>query len=326
MRHSANLQVDQRNAATSSKIARFVVAGFAALALAVTAGCGSTSDDPGSGGSPTAVADTFPVTVGSLTLDKRPERIVSLSATATEMLFAIDAGPQVVAVDEFSTYPADAPKTTLSGFKPNAEAIAGYNPDLVVLSDDLENIVSQLTTLKIPLFLTPAATTMDDTYAEISDLGKLTGHSAAAQALNQRVKDDLAKLVQDLPQRAKPLTYYYELDPTYFSVTSKTFIGSLFTSAGLVNIADGPAAGNPYPQLSAEVIVNANPDLIFLADTKCCGQNAETVAKRAGWSAITAVSKGGVVALDDDIASRWGPRVVDLLRSITEAAAKVPAS
>ncbi len=94
----------------------------------------------------------IPVTVGSLTLDKRPERIVSLSATATEMLFAIDAGQQVVAVDEFSTYPADAPKTTLSGFKPNAEAIAGYNPDLVVLSDDMENIVSKLTDSEDPDF------------------------------------------------------------------------------------------------------------------------------------------------------------------------------
>jgi iron complex transport system substrate-binding protein len=308
------------------RIVPFVAASVAALTLAFTAGCGSTSDNPGPGGSPAAAADTFPVTVGSLTLDKRPERIVSLSATATEMLFAIDAGRQVVAVDEFSTYPPDAPKTTLSGFKPNAEAIAGYNPDLVVLSDDMENIVSKLQTLKIPMFRTPAAATLDDMYSQIGDLGKLTGHSAEAQALNQRVKDDLAKLVKDLPARSKPLTYYYELDPTYYSVTSKTFLGSLFTSAGLVNIADASAGGNPYPQLSAEVIVNANPDLIFLADTKCCGQNAETVAKRPGWSGITAVRNGGVVALDDDIASRWGPRVVDLLRSITDAAAKVPAN
>jgi len=302
-----------------------ITTAFAVVALATgVAGCASTSDKP-STGTTSAASAAFPVTVGSITLDKRPERIVSLAPTATEMLFAVDAGKQVVAVDEFSTYPTDAPKTNLSGYTPNAEAIAQKNPDLVVLSDDTNKIVSQLQALKIPTYLTPAAKTLDDSYQQIADIGKLTGHSAEADALVQRVRDDLAKLVKDLPKRTKPLTYYYELDPTYYSVTSKTFIGSLFTSAGMVNIADAAnKASTEYPQLSAEVIVKANPDLIFLADTKCCGQSQATVAKRAGWAGITAVKNSQVVALDDDIASRWGPRVVDLQRAIAEAAAKAP--
>ncbi len=300
---------------------------FAAIVLATgsAVGCGSTTDSPGTG-TTSAAAAAFPVTVGSLTLDKRPERIVSLAPTGTEMLFAVDAGKQVVAVDDFSTFPTNAPKTDLSGYKPNAEAIAKYRPDLVVLSNDTEKIVDQLKALRIPTFLASAANTLDDTYQQISDLGRLTGHAAEADALNQQMRDDLAKLVKDLPKRSKPLTYYYELDQTYYSVTSRTFIGSLFTSAGLVNIADASSqAGNEYPQLSAEVIVKANPDLIFLADTKCCGQSAATVAKRAGWAGIAAVKNGGVIALDDDIASRWGPRVVDLQRAIVEAVAKAPA-
>jgi iron complex transport system substrate-binding protein len=88
---------------------------------------------------------------------------------------------------------------------------------------------------------------------------------------------------------------------------------------GLVNIADGVEEGNDYPQLSAEIIVEKNPDIIFLADTKCCAQSAETVAARDGWGGLQAVATGSIVALDDDIASRWGPRLVDLVRVVAEA-------
>ena len=292
------------------------------VALTIAAGCGSTSDTP----SATNTNAGFPVTVGSVTLDKQPQKIVSLAPSLTEMIFAIDAGRQVVAVDEYSNFPADAPKTDLSGYKPNAEAIASYSPDLVVVSDDSENIVSQLTALSIPTYVAPAANTLEDTYKEITELGTLTGHSAEATALVGTMKAELEKLVKDLPKRSKPLTYYYELDNTYYSVTSKTFIGELFTAAGLVNIADVGNADNPYPQLSAETIIKANPDLIFLADTKCCGQSAATVAARPGWGVLAAVMNGGVVSLDDDVASRWGPRVVDLQRIIVDAAAKAPQS
>lgn len=292
------------------------------VALTFAAGCGSTSDTP----SPTNTNAGYPVTVGSVTLDKQPQKIVSLAPSLTEMIFAIDAGKQVVAVDEYSNYPADVPKTDLSGYKPNAEAIAKHSPDLVVISDDNENIVDQLKALRIPTYVAPAADTLEDTYKEITELGTLTGHSAEAAALVGQMKADLEKLVKDLPKRSKPLTYYYELDNTYYSVTSKTFIGALFTAAGLVNIADAGNADNPYPQLSAEAIIKANPDLMFLADTKCCGQSAATVAARPGWGGLNAVQNGGVIALDDDIASRWGPRVVDLQRIIVDAAAKAPAS
>jgi iron complex transport system substrate-binding protein len=297
---------------------------LASLALIGSgAGCGS-----GGQGNATATrepAAAYPVTVGSLTLTKQPQRIVSLSPSTTEMLFAIDAGKQVVAVDDQSNYPAGAPKTDLSGFKPNAEAIAAQNPDLVVLSNDIDKIVDQLATLKIPTYLAPAANLIDDSYQQITDLGKLTGHPADASALVDRMRNELDKLVEGLPRRSKPLTYYYELDPTLYTVTSKTFVGSLFASVGMVNVADEATTDdNPYPQLSPEVLVRLNPDMIFLADSKCCSQSKETVAARAGWSGVTAVKTGQVIALDDDIASRWGPRVVDLLRIVVEAAAKAP--
>jgi len=266
---------------------------------------------------------------GSVTLDKQPTHIVSLSPTATEMLFAIDAGSQVTAVDDQSNYPAEAPKSDLSGYKPNAEAIAAKNPDLVVISDDTNKIKDQLTALKIPVYVAPAATTLDDTYRQLTDLGALTGHPTQAAAEVQQMKDDIAKIVKDVKQRTRPLTYYYELSPDFYSVTSKTFVGSVIAQAGLKNIADpadadGKAGG--YTQLSAESIVAGAPDLVFLADTKCCQQSAGTVKSRPGWGTVPAVQKGQVVGLDDDIASRWGPRIVDLLRQVVDAANQVPAA
>lgn len=306
---------------------RVLTAAITAATL-MLAGCASGGDTPEAAPAPGASGASYPVTVGNVTLDKRPERIVSLSPTATEMLFAIDAGPQVVAVDDQSTYPPDAPRTDLSGFKPNAEAIAAENPDLVVLSDDTNKIVEQLTALKIPTFLTPAAKALDETYAQIGGLGTLTGHPAEASALAERMRTQIDKIVQSVPKRGTPLSYYYELDPTLYSVTSSTFIGSVFSRFGLTNIADAAdpdGAKGGYPQLSQEVLVKANPDMIFLADSKCCAQSPATVKARKGWTEVTAVRSGQIVALDDDVASRWGPRVVDLTQSIADAVAKVPA-
>jgi iron complex transport system substrate-binding protein len=298
----------------------------AALALGL-AGCGSATAPaatPNSG----STAAAFPVTVGTVTLTQRPTKIVSLGPTATEILYAIDAGPQVVAVDDQSNYPAGVPKTDLSGFKPNVEAIAAKSPDLVVLTNDTDKIADQLTTLKIPVFLTPAAKTLDDTYAQITGLGKLTGHTAEAEKLTVAMKSKIDTAVKSVTTRSKPLTYFYELSPDLYSATSKTFIGTMFGLFGLQNVADASDADSKaggYPQLSAESLVKANPDVIFLADAKCCQQSAATVKARAGWSGITAVGKGQVVVLDDDIASRWGPRVVDLAQDIADAINKIPA-
>lgn len=284
---------------------------LATLAIAVlgavlpaAAGCGTTTDDtPSQSSAPNGY----------------PQRIVSLSASATEMLFAIGAGAQVVAVDEYSNYPANVPKTSLSGFTPNAEAIAAKTPDLVVLSDDSKGIVAQLNNLKIKTQLAPAAKTIDDTYRQIKELGDVTGHAKEAETLNQKIKDDLARLVKDLPKREKPLTYFYELDPALYTATSKTFIGSLFSAAGLVNVADAAdPSGTGYPKMSAEALIAANPDVVFLADT-VMGETPDKVKARAGWSGIAAVAKSQIVTLDSDIASRWGPRVVDLMRAIVDA-------
>jgi iron complex transport system substrate-binding protein len=271
----------------------------------------------------TTVASGFPVSVtdpnGEVTIEERPERIVSLSATATEILFAIGAGDQVVAVDETSDYPEDAPTTELSGYEPNIEAIAEYEPDLVVVSDDLGDVIAGLEAIEIAVIQQPVARTLDDTYAQIEQLGAATGHVAEAAGVVSDIQigiDDVLASIQAPPGAS----FYHELDNSFFSVTSETFIGLIYSLAGLVNIADeAEGAGTGYPQLSAEYIIDSDPDLIFLADTECCGESPETVAARSGWGQLTAVSNDSVIALDDDIASRWGPRVVDLLAVIVDS-------
>jgi iron complex transport system substrate-binding protein len=258
-----------------------------------------------------------------------PDRIVSMSPTSTEMLFAIGAGDQVVAVDDYSNYPEEAPITDLSAYEPNVEAISTYEPDLVVLSDGAGELAASLEQIGIEVLALPAATTLDDAYEQIAQLGDVTGHGEEADEVIADMRADLAELVAEVPERVTPLTYFHELDNTLYSVTSDTFIGELYAIAGLQNVADpadadGQSGG--YPQLSAEFLVQADPDLIFLADTKCCQQTAETFGARPGFAALQAVTEGNVVLLDDDIASRWGPRVVDLLRTIIEAVLAVPAT
>jgi cobalamin transport system substrate-binding protein len=254
-----------------------------------------------------------------------PHRIISLSPTATESLFAIGAGGQVVAVDDQSDYPKRAPRTTLSGYTPNVEAIAGYRPDLVVLSGDANDVVAGLKKLGIRVALQPAAKDLAGAYAEIRQLGLLTGHSRAAVALVSRMKSAISKAVRATPRRK--LSVYHELDPTYYSATSKTFIGRIYTLFGLRNIADAAdSSGTGYPQLSGEYVLSANPSLIVLADTRCCGQSAATVARRPGWSGLAAVRKGAVVGIDDSVASRWGPRVARFVQAVGKALRRLAGS
>jgi iron complex transport system substrate-binding protein len=245
---------------------------------------------------------------------KPPTRIVSLSPTATEDLFAIGAGPQVIAVDDQSNYPKQAPRTKLSSYKPNAEAIAKYRPDLVVVSED-GGIVAALHKLGIRTLLEPSAANLDQAYAQIVDLGRATGHAAQATRLVTRTKAQLARVVASVPHTR--LKVFDELGPDLYSATSKTFIGSLFTLFGLTNIADAAdKAGSGYPQLSNEYVIAESPDIVVLSDTKCCGQSPKTVAARPGWSTVSAVRHQGVVAVSDDVASRWGPRIVQFAKAV----------
>lgn len=310
---------------------RRTIAAIAAIALAIIAalaGCSSSSDDTAAkGSSGSADSSKFPrdVAIGDtkVHLDAAPKSVVVLSPSLTETVYGVGAGNQVKAVDKLSNHPTDAPVSDLDSFAPKAESIATYNPDLVLIANDQDGIVEALTALKIPVAVLAAPQSLDDAYEQFKQVGALTGHDDEGAALATKVNGAIDDAVAAVPKAGTSLSYYWELDDTGYSVTSKTFMGSILAKFGLKNIADAvPDTAGGYPQLSTEYVIDSDPDLIFLADTKCCQQDAATVKARPGWDVTRAVKEDAIVALNDDIASRWGPRLADLATTIGEAVKK----
>lgn len=248
-----------------------------------------------------------------------PTRIVSLSPSATEDLFAIGAGKSVIAVDSLSNFPTNAPITKLDAFSPNVEAIAKYKPDLVVLQSSATkapSVKAALEKLNIKVFFEVTPSDIRGAYAEISALGSLTGNSAKANKLVTNMKAAIAKAVAKV-KRSTPLAIFHEVDNTLYSATSKTFIGRVYADFNTVNIADGADTADSYgyPQLTNEYILKANPAVIFLGDS----EPIANVSSRAGWSAISAVSSNRIIELPADIPSRWGPRLVDFYQFVANS-------
>ena len=281
--------------------------------------------------SPAHAASTkYPLTVkfGGYTtkIAKKPAKIISLSPSATEILYAIGAGSQILAVDNLSNYPAGAPVSEISAFEPSVEAILAKKPDLVLLSIDstkAPQIRNALVKLGIPVLMEKAPATLKDVYAENTLLARVTDRQAGAVKLNasmaKSIKETLAKA-----KKSSKVRIFHELDDTYFSATSNTFIGKVYEDFGVVNIADAAAGADNsgYPQLSAEYLLKSDPQVIFLADAQY-GVTADSVSKRAGWSQISAVKNKKIVELPADIPSRWGPRLVDFYKLIGASLAKV---
>jgi iron complex transport system substrate-binding protein len=309
------------SSAASNSAASSSAASNSAPGSSAADGSGSASGNPA----------TFPVTVtgdnGDVTVAAKPVSIASLSPTATEMLYAIGAGDQVTVVDNFSDYPKDLPDARVDAYQLNVEALTAYQPDLVIASGASPDQEAKFKALGMTMLVQTAPADLTGTFTQIETLGRVTGHVAEAEALVTKLKAQVADIVAQLPKAGRPLTYYYELDQTYYSVTSDTFVGSVLAQLGLKSIADdaeGAAAAGGYPQLSAEFILKANPDYILLTDTVCCQQSAASVAARDGWSALSAVAGGRVVELNDSVASRWGPRIVDLMQSVLTALKEHP--
>lgn len=303
---------------------RLATAGTAALGL-LLAGCSVEQPDaasqPDTAGQP-ADPGTATRTEGTSS-PERPERIVSLSPSATEILFAIGAGDQVVAADEFSTYPPEAPATDLSGFDPNVEAVVGHEPDLVVVANDANDLVASLGELDIPVLVNAAPTDIESGYAGMADLGLAAGHVDETAAVIEEMRAAVAEALEGAPDTE--VRVYHELDETLFAASSASFIGSVYTELGAVNIADeADADGTGYPQLTEEAIVEANPQLIVISDE--AAYTAEDVAARPGWDEVDAVRNGNVVVVDADVSSRWGPRLPELVTTLADALADVSAT
>lgn len=266
---------------------------------------------------------TSPITVdsdtGQLTLDDRPDRIVSLSATHTEILYAIDAADLIVATDLTSNYPAEAEATPkVDAFNFNVEEIAAVAPDLVITAFDFQGEVAALQAVGIPVLLLVPASNLDDAYQQIEILGDVTDRGTEAADLISSMRTRIDGLIGSTPRES--LTVFHEVDNTLFSANSSTFLGDIYRRLGLSNIADAvpDEFASGYVQLSEEFLFSEDPDLIFLGDAGF-GENIETIRIRPGWDTLTAVQQDAVFELDGDIAGRWGPRTVDLVEDIVAA-------
>jgi iron complex transport system substrate-binding protein len=314
---------------------RFVTALVLAFSL-LAAACGIGNDDsskvPAFNDDPTAIpvatVPAFPITVQrsdakALTIEKPPARIVSLSPGATEIIYAIGAEGSLAAVDNQADFP-DAAKNfpaKVDAYEPNLEAIAGLNPDLVVIATDSAGIVGKLDALNIPVLYSDIDTsvkTVDDVLGQIRLLGQVTGHTEQAVAiindLGPRVKA-VRDALQGTNQANNP-KIYHELDSTFYTVSNASFIGDLYNILRVNNIA-GDGGGQAYPQMTQEAIIAANPGVIILADEEF-GVTVDSVKARPGWDATDAVKDGAIYGIDPDIISRPGPRIVGALEQLAK--------
>jgi len=294
---------------------------FTAFSLALAA-CGDdeqpTSTQP-TVVEPTASADNFPLAVArsdgrQLTIPEIPQRIASLSPGATEVLYAVGAGTQVVATDLQSDYPPEAENTTrLDAFQPNVEAIVGVEADLIIIAVNQDNLVEALDRLDKTVLFLEVPDTIDGVLQQVRLLALVSGHEGAGERLAQEMEGRIDAVADELVDVVEGPRVYHELDNTFFTVAPDSFVGDFYNLLEAQNIAEG--ATTAYPQLTQEEILDRDPEVIVLADADA-GESAETVKARPGWSAISAVKNDRIYVVDPDLISRPNPRVVDGLEEL----------
>jgi iron complex transport system substrate-binding protein len=302
---------------------RRTIVSLLTLSMLVFVACGDDAAPPTTSAAPIGVEQTaYPVRVahdaGDTEISASPQRVAALSATHVEMLFALGAGDLLIAGDLFSNYPPDgvADLELIDSFNLSVESVIALGPDLVILSFDPGGAVDALEAAGIPTLLLGTALDLDAVYGQIETLGVALDRRAAAAELIAGMQSDIAGVVASATGDLEGVTFYHESDPfSFYTPNSSSFIGSLYALFGMDNIADEAPdkLGSGFPQLSPEFIVAADPDVVFLAGF---GETPETFSAREGWDTMSAVSSSRVVVLDYDTASRWGPRVVNLVHAI----------
>ena len=247
-----------------------------------------------------------------------PTRIVSLGASATEILFAVGAGNQVVARTDFCNFPAEASEIpSIGGFDGKTfslESIISYKPDFVVLFKVMhDHLIEPLEKYGISYYVSDA-NTIEDVLKEITEIGKITGHEENALALVEEIQSSINNL-----SLISSKTVYWEVwNAPYMTIGSTSFINELITKAGGKNIfAD---VEQSYPAVNEESIIARNPDVIFIPSDSPV--TAEDVKNRSGWQDISAVKNNRIFKIDADITSRSGPRIKEAILLINDFLAK----
>lgn len=286
-----------------------------ALSLAACGTAPASSVPPTlSAPSPAATAAAFPVTVTdfqgkSVVVPKRPERIVSIGPSITEFLFALGAADRVVGVDDFSDQPAAAKtKEKVGGVKPNVEKIVSLRTDLVLSVQISDGSLERIAAQDIPVLVIEPKS-LSDAARTAAILGTAIGADGATLA--RSIEQGLAA-VRTKAAGVPKKRVFHEVDasdPTkLFTAGPGSFIHELIELAGGVNVASG--AASPFPQLSPEEIVRADPEVVVLGDAGY-GVTVEQVLARPGWSSITAVRTKRIVPVDPNLMHRPGPRIVE---------------
>jgi iron complex transport system substrate-binding protein len=312
------------------RVPALLLCASAVLVLVLSAAC---DDNNGDTQRPTVesqiteqpgVAYPFDVTRSDgkmLTIERAPARVISLSPGATEIIFAIGAEGALVAVDNQADYPpaASSFSTKVDAYEPNVEAIAALDADLVIVATDSGGIVGALDALGIPVLfidINTDITTVEQVLGQIALYGRIFDRAAAANELTASLQQRILDVRERADAQETAPSVYHELDSTFFSAAEQSFIGDVYRILGADNIArDG--GGTPYPQLSAEAIIAANPEIIVLADEEF-GVTVDSVRSRPGWDVIDAVRNNRIYGVDPDIISRPGPRIVDALEQLAD--------
>jgi iron complex transport system substrate-binding protein len=295
---------------------RILLALAALIALSLAFACGD--DDSGPTQTPAEVAD-FPVTITDsngqdVTLESEPDAIVALAPSFVEVLFAIGAGESIVAADENTDYPPEAeaiPK--VSAYEPSVEAIAAYEPDLVLLFFDPGGLQDALSGLGIPSLFLATPADFDSVYDQWINIGLATGRAEEAATLIAETESAIFDLTDQLEGVEQGPLVFHELDSALFTIGPGSFMDEAYTLLKARNIAE--STGEPYPQMSNEAVIAADPEVIVLADAEF-GESPQTVAARPGWGAVSAVVNNRVYGLEEDLLSRPGPRITEGMQDL----------
>jgi iron complex transport system substrate-binding protein len=268
---------------------------------------------------------TFPLTLTDdlgreVTVEAEPERIVSLLPSNTEILFAIGAGDQVVGVTSYCDYPEEATTREQVGGITNktlsVETVVAMEPDLVLASGSQDEIIPTLEEAGlIVIALKPA--TFDDILANIEMVGQATGHTDQATVLTADLRsrvEAVSTKVNTIPADSRPTVFYEVWHDPLMTAGPNTFIGQLIVLAGGKSIFDD--VNKDWPEVSAEVILKRNPEVILGPDSHGEELTVEKISARTGWANITAVQNEQIYILDGNAISRPGPRIVDMLEEV----------
>lgn len=258
-----------------------------------------------------------------VTLAAIPQRIVSLAPSATEILFAVGAGEQVIGRDSFSNYPEEAVNLADIGGSMGSysyETITSLNPDLVIAAEiNTPEQVKALEDLGLSVYYIANPTSLEELYLILETAGTLTGNEQTASDLVDSLKARVEAVVEKTSYLAYKPVVFYELDGSEpakpWTAGPGTFIDLLIDLAGGSNV--GHVLSGAWAQISAEELLVQNPEIILLGDA-AYGMTAEQVAARAGWENLRAVQEGKIYAFNDDLVSRPGPRLVDALEELSK--------